>query len=206
MHAMSGARIEKRQEGKSMRKWKRNFAETVALQGTEVATAMSRLRRRIVNDAGGAVVEMAVSSAILFAMFFGVFEIAFASYTSHYVSDMAREGARYAIVRGSSSCGNTPLLSNCGASPTTIAAYVKGLSYPGINPANLTVTVTYLTNTSSTSTGYMVTTWATCNSGICNQPGYMVNVAVSYAFGLAIPFVPKETINVNSASQMVIQQ
>jgi Flp pilus assembly protein TadG len=206
MHAISSTGIEKRQEGKSMREWKRNLAGIVALQGTDVATAVGRLRRRIVNDAGAAVLEIAISSAILFAMFFGVFEIALASYTSNYVSDMAREGARYAIVRGSTSCANTPNLSNCGASPSTIAAYVTGLPYPGINPANLTVTVTYLTGTSSTSTGSMVTTWATCNSDICNIPGNMVNVSVSYAFGLSVPFVPKKIINLNSASQMVIQQ
>jgi Flp pilus assembly protein TadG len=206
MHAMTITGIERRQEGKSMREWKRNFAGTVALLGAEVATARGRLRRRIANDTGGAVLEMAMSSAILFAMFFGVFEIALASYTSNYVTDMAREGARYAIVRGSASCGNTPLLSNCGASAAAITAYVKGLKYPGINPADLTVSVTYLTGTSSTSTGSMVTTWATCTSDVCNLPGNMVNVAASYSFGLSIPFVPAKTINVSSASQMVIQQ
>ncbi|HMG85215.1 MAG TPA: TadE family protein [Terracidiphilus sp.] len=167
---------------------------------------MSRIRRCIVNDAGGALVEVAISSTILFAMFFGVFEIALASYSSHYVSDMAREGARYAIVRGSTSCGNTPNLTNCGANTTTIASYVRGLNYPAINPANLTVTVTYLTGTTVTTSTTTTTTWASCSSGTCNVPGNMVNVAVTYAFGMAIPFVPKKTINVNSVAQMVVQQ
>ena len=169
---------------------------------------MAKLRRIAMSDAGGNVLEMALSSAILFSMFFGVFEVALGSYTSHYVADAAREGARYAIVRGSQSCVNTPNLSNCNASTTAIANYVKGLSYPGIVPANMTVSVTYLTGTTvtDTSTGQTLTTWAACSSGTCNTPNNMVNVAVSYAFPLAIPFAPKRTINVSSSSQMVVQQ
>jgi Flp pilus assembly protein TadG len=202
---MSGTGLEKRREGESMRELKSDLAGNSALQGSGIAAAMVKLRRIAMSDAGAGVLEMAISSAILFVMFFGVFQVALGSYTSHYVSDAAREGARYAIVRGSTSCTNTPNLSNCGATPTTIAAYVTGLTYPGIVPANMTVTVTYLTATSSTSTGVLLTTWATC-SGTCNVPGNMVNVAVSYAFPLNIPFVPRKTINVSSSSQMVIQQ
>ena len=162
--------------------------------------------RKIMDDAGGSIVEIAISSSILFAMFFGVFEFAWASYAYHYVSDAAREGARYAIVRGSVSCTNTPNLSNCNATPAMISTYVKGLNYPGINPANLTVTTSWLSATTSTSTGSTVTTWAACSSGTCNQPQYMVNVVVAYAFPLTIPFVPNKTINVTSTSQMVVQQ
>jgi Flp pilus assembly protein TadG len=178
-----------------MREWKENFA-----------AAMVKLRRLAVEDAGANVLEMALSSAILFSLFFGVFEVALGSYTSHYVADAAREGARYAIVRGSKSCINTPSLSNCNASPTTIATYVKGLRYPAIVPANMTVNVTYMTGTTDTSTGQTLTTWAACSSGTCNVPNNMVNVAVTYAFPLTIPFVPKKTINVSSTSQMVVQQ
>jgi Flp pilus assembly protein TadG len=200
--------VEKRREGKSMRDWKRDFTDVFALQCSELNAAITRLRRIAAMDAGAAILEMAISSALLFAMFFGVFEIALASYTSHYVADAAREGARYAIVRGSLSCTNTPSLQNCGASPTTIAAYVKGVGYPGIVPANLTVNVSYMTGTSSVASGTMLTTWATCNTAttICNVPGNMVNVQVSYAFVISVPFVPKKNINVSSTSQMVIQQ
>jgi Flp pilus assembly protein TadG len=185
---------------------KRNFSKMLISHGGEAATAMSRIRRMVMNDAGSALVEMAVSSTILFAMFFGVFEIVLASYTSHYVSDAAREGARYAIVRGNLSCSNTPNLSNCGATPTTISTYVKGLAYPGITPSNMTVAVTYLTGTTDSSTGTTLTTWAACGTAPCNVPGNMVNVKVTYAFGLTLPFVMRKIINVSSTSQMVIQQ
>lgn len=150
---------------------------------------------------------MAASSSILFAMFFGVFELAFASYAYHYVSEAAREGARYAIVRGSTSCINTPNLTNCNAGATTIGNYVKGLGFFGINStARMTVTTTWLTATATSSSSGSATTWASCSSGTCNAPGNMVNVVVTYAFPLTIPFVPNKTINVTSTSQMVVQQ
>src|SRR4051812_29312205 len=82
-----------------------------------------RVRRGLLDEAGGAILEMAISSSILFAMFFGVFELTLASYTYHYVSAAAREGARFAIVRGSTSCANTPNLANCNASPTVIGNF-----------------------------------------------------------------------------------
>ena len=63
---MSSTRFEKRQKGKTMREWKENFA-----------AAMVKLRRLAVNDAGANVLEMALSSAILFSLFFGVFEVLF---------------------------------------------------------------------------------------------------------------------------------
>ncbi len=188
-----------------MRNSERSLAGIVAQQGSKFA-AMAKRQWYVSNDAGSALAELSLSSALLFAMFFGVFQVCLGSYASHYVADAAREGARYAIVRGSVSCTNTSNLSNCNASATTIANYVKGLSYPGIVPANLTVAVTYLTGSSSTSTGSLLTTWATCSSGTCNAPGNMVNVKVTYAFPLAIPFAPSRTISVTSTSQMVIQQ
>lgn len=205
---MTSKGVAKRREGKSMRDCKKNFGGMLALQCSELNAVMARLRRLAAIDSGAAILEMAISSALLFSMFFGVFEISLASYTSHYVADAAREGARYAIVRGSLSCTNTPILQNCGASPTTIAAYVKGVQYPGILPANMTVTVGYMTGTSSVSSGSMLTTWAACNPATttCNIPGNMVNVQVSYAFVISVPFAPKKTINVSSTSQMVVQQ
>lgn len=201
---MTGRIVERRQKGTRM---KGNFTRMLTLQGTSFAAAIGRLRHIAVNDAGSAVLEMAISSTVLFAMFFGVFEAGLASYVSHYVSEAAREGARYAIVRGSLSCTYSPNLSNCGASQTTIANYVKGLSYPGLVPANMTVNVSYMTGTGivNSTTGLLSTTWASC-AGLCNNPGNMVNVAVSYQLPLTVPFVPQRVLTVSSTSQMVVQQ
>lgn len=168
-----------------------------------------KLQRRfqpLNDDTGSALVEMAASCVLLIAMFFGVFEFGLASYTYHYVSDAAREGARFAMVRGSTSCINTPSLGTCNATATQISDYVKNLGYPGINAsAYMTVTVSWLTATTVTGGTNTTTTWATC-TGTCNLPGNMVNVVVSYAFPLAIPFSSNRTINVTSTAAMVVAQ
>ncbi len=158
--------------------------------------------RGLMDDGGSAIVEMALSSSVLFAMFFGMFEMSMASYTYHYVSDAAREGSRYAIVRGSTSCTNTPGLTGCDANSDTIAAYVKGLGYPGINSTQyMTVTTTWYTPSTT-----QPTTWTLCTVAPCNAPKNLVKVVVLYAFPLSIPFVPAQTINVGSTSQMVVAQ
>jgi Flp pilus assembly protein TadG len=197
-----------RQEGKTMLNWKIDFLTKRALRRSHLAAHMTRLLGTVASDAGSAIVEMALSCAILLSMFIGVYEVCLASYSSHFVAEAAREGARYAIVRGSLSCTNTPSLPNCGASTDTISNYVKSLQYPGIIPANLTVTVTYMKASSSTASGSLLTTWSACNSSTttCNVPGNMVNVQVSYAFGLYVPFVPSNSLNIGSTSQMVVQQ
>jgi Flp pilus assembly protein TadG len=191
-----------------MRNWKINSLTKRAARRSQRAALKTKLLHAIAADAGSALVEMALSCVILLSLFIGVFEVCLASYSSHFVAEAAREGARYAIVRGSLSCTNTPSLPNCGASTDTISNYVKSLQYPGIIPANLTVTVTYMSASSSTASGSLLTTWSACNSSTttCNVPGNMVNVQVSYAFGLYVPFVPSNSLNIGSTSQMVVQQ
>ena len=162
--------------------------------------------RLLRDDSGASLIEMAVSCAVLLAAFFGVFEFSLASYTYHYVSESAREGARYAMVRGSTSCTNTPNLSGCKATATQISNYVKNLGYPGINSAsNMTVNVSWLTGTTVTGGSNTTTTWAAC-AGTCNLPGNMVKVVVTYAFPLAVPFSTITTLNVTSTAQMVVSQ
>ena len=125
-----------------------------------------------------------------------------ALYNYHLVCDAAREATRYAIVRGSASCTNSPTLSNCNATSGEIQSYIQGLGYP--YSGQLTVTTTWLTAASSGSPA--TTTWTACSSGTCNAPGNLVNVFVSEAFPLNIPFVSNLTINLRSTSQMVISQ
>ncbi|QNI34946.1 pilus assembly protein [Alloacidobacterium dinghuense] len=143
---------------------------------------------------------MAIASAVLLALLFGIIQIAFALYTYDFASEGAREGTRYAIVRGSSSCTNTPNLTNCNATAAQIQNYVKGLGYPGINSSNLTVTTTWYTASAEP------TSWSICSSGTCNAPGNAVQVAVTYAMPLWIPFWKRQTVNISSNSQMIIAQ
>jgi Flp pilus assembly protein TadG len=162
---------------------------------------MIRKLRCVGGEEGASLVETALASTIFLVMLIGTFQMMLGSYTLHFVSDAAREGTRYAIVRGSTSCTNTPSLSNCNATADQIKAYVRGLKYPGITSSKLTVTTTW--QTASTT---KPTTWSACGSGTCNAPGNQVKVVATYAFPLSIPFVPKSTFNLTSTSRMVISQ
>lgn len=178
-----------------------------SLCGSRIERMSQSLLHCVRDEVGGTVVEMAISSTVLFSMVFGMFQISYASYIYSYVSEAAREGARYAIVRGSTSCLNTPNLANCNASATTVGNYVKGRGFMGIDAVNyMTVNTSWLTATTTTGTSGASTTWANCTAGTCNPPGNMVRVVVTYALPLAIPFVPTRTVSVTSTSQMVVQQ
>ena len=145
-------------------------------------------------EEGSNIVEMALVSSVLLAVLFGIVELSLALYTYNYVSDAAREGTRYAIVRGSS-CS---ILTNCGVTSAQIQTYVQNLGYPGMNAANTTVNTTWFSPSTTTPV-----TWTACGS-TCNAPGDAVQVKVTYSFKLSIPFVPNSTLNLHSTSLMVI--
>ena len=165
-------------------------------------------------DEGATLVEGALALTVLIALLFGVFEISMAAYTYHYIFEAAREGARWAIVRGSQSCTNTPNLSDAcpsGATESEIADYVEHLGYPGMDPSRMTVTV-YTSQYNATTSS-----WTPCgemSSGtVCNSPSTVghvfadsVQVNVSYNFPLSIPFIGVETLPVSSSSTMVYAQ
>jgi Flp pilus assembly protein TadG len=157
---------------------------------------MRGLFRRLRDDGGSTIVEMAVSCVLFVAVLFGVFEGCLASYTYHLISEVAREGSRWAIVRGSDCHKNTPGLDNCGADQTAISSYVKSLSFPGIDSSSrMAVTAAWYTPGAT----------AACTTQ-CNQPGNTVQITVNYSFPFAVPFIPRSTIRIGSSSRMVISQ
>lgn len=195
------------------------------------AGACERVCRGLKREEGATLVETAVSISIVLLLMFGVFDFALLFYSYHYVSDAAREGTRWAMVRGSKSCTNTPNLDVCQAGDTTgattadISAYVAGcgastssgagvcgnssvtgLDYPGIDSTDhMKVTTTYqCKNTYSGATGQ---TWSTCGSGATqNAPGDQVTVKVVYTFPLSVPFWRMTGLGIQSTSSMVIAQ
>jgi Flp pilus assembly protein TadG len=166
--------------------------------------AMVQRSRRVRGDSGATVVEFALSAAIVFMMLFGIMEMCLAFYTYNFVSEAARETARYAIVRGSTSCTNTPNLTNCNATAAEINSYINDFAYPALSSSNLTVATSWLTATTSGSPA--TTTWTACSTGVCNAPKNMVKVVMTYDFPVGIPYVPKSTLAITSTSEMVIQQ
>ena len=126
----------------------------------------------------------------------GLMKICLAIYTYHFVSEVAREGTRYAIVRGTS-CNSTYITTACPASTGDISTYVKGLAYPGISSSAMTVTTSYATFP----VGKVCTP-----SPNCNNPTDMVTIQVQYAFPLSIPFLANKTYTMTSTSAMIISQ
>ena len=149
--------------------------------------------RRGEGEQGSTLVETALSIVVLLTFIFGVMEMGLALYTYHFIAEAAREGTRYAIVRGSTCSGFS---SACPAATSDIQSYVKNLGFPGINPANMTVTPVWSPYTSG----------STCPSGFCNSPGNLITVTVQYNFPLSVPFVPVQTFAISSTSAMVISQ
>jgi Flp pilus assembly protein TadG len=153
------------------------------------------------RDDGSSLVEFALASMIFLALLIGAFQVSIGLYTYHYISDAAREGSRYAMVRGSTSCTNTPSLSNCNATADQIQTYVRGLGYPGISASKLKLTTTWFKPDSN-----LPPTWSSSAGSGCNAPGNMVMVVATYAYPLKVPFIPKSTFNLSSTSKMVISQ
>jgi Flp pilus assembly protein TadG len=150
--------------------------------------------RRSYGESGSAILETALSASIFLTFLFAVMEVGFGLYSYHFISEAAREGTRYAIVRGSACTGFT---SACPATKANIQSYVENLGFPGINPSNMTVTVTYAA----------YPTGVTCTpSSLCNNPGNLVTVTVQYSFPLNVPFVPAHTYSMSSTSSMIISQ
>lgn len=150
---------------------------------------------------GSAALEMALSMTALLMVIVGAMKMCLAVYSYHYTSEAAREGVRYAIVRGygastsHTACAQYENL--CVASGDNIASYIKALGYPALTPANMTVTTTWA--------GFP--TGVTCTpSATCNNQGNMVTIQVQYAFPLSIPFRTSKTLTMTSTAAGIIAQ
>lgn len=167
--------------------------------------------RRIAGEEGSSLVEMAICCLVLMPLMFGVIEFSLGMYAYHFISEAAREGSRYAMVRGSKSCSNAPSLDNActvldsstgqtGASGDNIKSYVKSLGFPFAN--QLSVSTTWRSYSADLN-GHA--TWTACGSA-CNIPGNQVQVTVTDSFPIAVPYWKKVTIPLSSSSTMVISQ
>jgi hypothetical protein len=132
---------------------------------------------------------------------FGVIQVSLALYSYHFISDVAREATRYAIVRGStwknacdSGDGSGYASAGCTANPADVQKYVQSIEFPGISSSNLTATPTWTATFGGTS----------CSP--CNKTGDVVQVQVQYTFPFSVPFLPKRTFTMSSTSEMVISQ
>jgi Flp pilus assembly protein TadG len=191
--------------------------------------SLRRAGARMGSERGSTLVEMALSSAVFLSMLFGIAQVCIALYSHNVLSEAAREASRYASIRGVNSCkyANSGTFPDCNLGPTDSAGsstastqlqnYLLNNNYPGAG--NLQVTANWLSPTVSPTTGSVSWTLV-CNTSLdsnapltnpvygqaCNYPGHAVQVQVTLALPLAIPFVSSQTLTLSSTSQMKISE
>jgi Flp pilus assembly protein TadG len=157
------------------------------------------MKARILRNSrskGQVLVETALCVVLLFGLLSGLMLLALTIYEYHSISQSAREGSRWAAVRGSASCTTTHV-DHCNASATDIANYVAGLGFSNITSSNVTV-VWCLPPIGGTA--------GTCSGTTKNDPGNLVQVQVTYSTTLVAPMLSSKAITMGSTSQMVIAQ
>jgi Flp pilus assembly protein TadG len=130
------------------------------------------------GQTGQTLVEFTFIFLLFLMLLFGIAEGGRLIFNYGIVSQAAREGVRYASVRGST-C-KIPGGSSCTATTTDIKNYVVGKAIGLLIPANVTVS------------------WP----GGSNTPGKIIAIQTSYAFQPLVWFMPSVTLS--SQSQMVI--
>ena len=157
------------------------------------------MRRARHSERGASLPETAIVIAVVLALIFGIIGFGQYMYTYAFVANAAREGARWAIVRGSESCTNVPGLDHCNAKTSDIQTYVQGLSVGLTHASSITI------NTTSSFVWPGCTTAAGAGSP-SNGPGCVVAVQVNYPFKFNVPLLPSPTFNMSSTSKMIIAQ
>jgi Flp pilus assembly protein TadG len=157
------------------------------------------------DERGSSLVEYAIVVPVLLTFLFGIMDFSRFLYTYHFVSEVAREATRYAVVRGSSysgtACASTATFA-CDATSANIQSYVQNLTPPGIIASSVSATATWPGTAPTGAAG----TCSTANGN--NSPGCLVQVVVSYPYKFMLPFLPASasTWTVSSTSAMVILQ
>ena len=160
-----------------------------------LSSLFMRARRRskwLRDDKGATLVEYAIVFLVFMTMLLGIADFGRALYAFHFVSSAAREGARYAMVRG---CSTTSSLCPTAATASSVQTFVKNVPL-GIDPTKVTVATTWPTSSY---------TPPICTS-TKNAPGCLVQVQVTYTFNFVFPLVSKTPLTMKSTSQMVIVQ
>jgi Flp pilus assembly protein TadG len=160
---------------------------------------LKRIRTDLTGEDGSVLLEFALSFSVWCLCAFGIIWGSLLLYADHYVALAAKEGARYAVVRGSSQTGGSCAAytsADCTASAANVTSYVQSTVPAVLSANNLSVNVTWPGTTIAGST---------CDtSNGANSPNCAVNVQVTYMFSAPVPFVPQKTLALNSSSFLTI--
>jgi hypothetical protein len=164
-------------------------------------------RNNLSQERGALSLEFAfVLTLVLFPLMFGILDFSRALYAYHWVSYAAREGTRWASVRGAT-C--TLLPGGCPATAAQVQTFVQSIVAPGIYYAGCTGSTKGCISVTTTWPGTGGDGTSCTNSGNTpsNSSGCIVKVQVNYYFGFSFPFLYSETgktMNLQSTSQFVI--
>ncbi len=129
---------------------------------------LGRLRK---SRRGATAVEFAFAAPVLMSMLYGIIELSHYAWSNIALSDAAKMGARYAMVRGSASASP--------ASASDISTYVKS-QIVLIDPKAVTVSTTFTPD---------------------NKPGSDVTVSLTYSFVPFLPgfdYLTSKTLTASS--------
>jgi Flp pilus assembly protein TadG len=170
--------------------WIRNICRTIP-GGRNLVLCFARVSGvgRLPNgekqsESGQAVIEIALALPIIAAFSFMMIELCLAFYSYCMISETAREGTRYAIVRGATCQTSTG--GSCTASAATITTAVTHMGWPNLGNGTLSANTTYPDGN--------------------ENPGSRVQVVVNYVYPFNIPFAPKGSLHMSSTSVMYIVQ
>lgn len=153
---------------------------------------MMRSVRQKNGEAGSALVEFALASVVILTVLFGIIDMGRALYAYDWVSDAARRGTRYAMVRGTSSCPGPARLPDCKAGPPQITAYVESNAF-GLDHSAVTVTSAC---------------WPPAHAFTAPPcaPGKTVEVTVQYKFAFISPLISHHAWTMTSSSMRTVSQ
>jgi hypothetical protein len=143
------------------------------------------------GDAGNALVEFALAQVIILTVLFGVIDMGRALYAYNWVANAARQGTRFAMVRGA---GCTKFPSGCPAHASDIEAYVDSTAI-ALDVSKVGVTSLCFV------TGSAIGTAPPCGAG---GPAY-IQVTVTYDFKMVSPFIPLAW-RMTSVSERTVQE
>jgi Flp pilus assembly protein TadG len=136
------------------------------------------------SECGEALIMQGLSLPILLSFVFGLMQVCLLYYSWEMTSEVARQGARYAIVHGST-CETTSG-SSCTVTAAQVESYATGLGWPNLGGGTMSVVATFPDG--------------------AQTPGDRVLVTVTYHFPYKIPWVTSTTEIISSSSEMYIMQ
>lgn len=135
--------------------------------------------------------ETAIIMTVLLMLVLGIIDFGRALYTYNFVTQSARQGARWLIVRGP----HCNVLDHCNATtsgdPNDLQTYVRSLSVGATDVAAITTTATFSPPSSCSTTSH--------------PPPCNVTVTASYPFHfMLMPFLPNLGITMSGSSTMQV--